>query len=145
MRGVGRAVAAVVVAIVAACGAPPPDSPSAVIRIDPEHVCEGDGYATEIAISGRESAPRLSLVPVPPGPDDPPLTYAWSFSGGSILILEGDLDDPELRIATAGDRPVHVELTVGNGEGEATVVRTIGITVPDPASGVCDEQVVLEF
>ena len=119
-------------ALVASCGAPPPPSPSAVIHADPEAVPEGDGFATPIRLDANDSQPRLTLVPTPPDPGAPPLAVEWSFAGAARRIVEGSRDSAELTVTTAGDRPLHVTLTVRNAEGGvATALESIAITAAE--------------
>jgi hypothetical protein len=100
-----------------------------VIDATPEHVCAGDGFATEIVISGARSAVRLSLVPAAPEPGE--LEYAWRLEGSEHLIVAGALGERELRVRMAADRPLHATLRVTDDEGgEAEARRTIGITFP---------------
>lgn len=135
-RAVGPALAAVVLS--GACGAPAPGAPSAVVTSDPEAVCLGDDYRTPIVLDASDSAPRLTLVPAMPDPDAPPLGFEWDLSGSAWALLEGDLDGERLVVAIAGDRPLHVELTVREpGGGVATTLHTVAVTEPDPAAGVC--------
>jgi hypothetical protein len=129
-------------ALCAACAAPPAAPPTAVIDAAPSSICEGDAFTTPIDISGVRSSARLSLVPSPPDPDAPPLSYAWLIEGADFTILSGALDQAELSVVTAGDRPLHVTLTVTNGDGgEATSLRTVGLVlpVPTPCDTGCDE------
>lgn len=113
------------------CAGPGPDEPSAVIDLVPETVCEGDGHTTEILIDGRASSAHLALVPVPPAPGDAPLVFSWRLSGGETRVVSGGLDRDRLVVTTDGDRPLHVSLSVTNGEGGvAEHVRTLSITLP---------------
>src|SRR5688572_24724206 len=94
----------------------------------PESVCAGDRFSTLIEVSGARSAARLSLVPSPPDPDAPPLVFEWLIEGDEFEIVEGAIDEPELAVAVAGDRPLHLTLTVINGEGGvAETLRSIGV------------------
>lgn len=117
---------------VIACGAPDPEPPTAVITADPETVPLGDNHQTVITLDAYNSAPRLSLVPVPPDPDEPPLDYEWSLSGAEHRIISGAMNEPELQVTIKGDRPLHVELTVRNDEGGvAASLKTISVTRTD--------------
>lgn len=130
----------VVSLLVAGCGAPPPSVPSAVVKMDPEVLCAGDDFRTPVRLDGSESAARLTLVPVPGDPDAEPLRFEWTLSGADWVLLEGDLASEQLVVATAADRPLHVELTVRDAEGGvATALETVPITVPDPVTGACVE------
>ncbi len=132
-RGVRRAGRSVIASFVLAvgCGGPPPVPPTAVIDATPGDVCAGDGFATAIQLSGARSAARLSLVPAPPGPDDPPLTFEWRLEGDAHHVVSGALDDDTVAVRMAGERPLHVTLTVTTFEGGvAETLRTIGVTVP---------------
>lgn len=131
-------VLAFVSAFVLACGGPPPDTPSAVIALSPATICEGDAHRTEITIDGRSSSRHLSLVPLPPedassamGDAGPSLLFAWSISGAEHTITDGTLSSDLLHVTSAGDRPLHVQLTVTNRVGgTATSLRTVSITSP---------------
>ncbi len=113
------------------CAGPGPDTPSAVIELLPETICEGDAHATEVLLDGRASSSHLALVPVPPEPGDSPLRFAWSLSGAEHRVVSGALDADRLVITSAGDRPLHVELAVTNGAGGvARHLRTLSITRP---------------
>ncbi len=119
------------------CAGPPPDPPTAVIDASPNAVCVGDAYRTPITLSGARSAARLSLVPAPPGPDEPPLTYAGQLEGDHYAVLDGALDTDALTVAMAGERPLHVTLTVTTEDGgEAETLRSIGVIVAGAPS--CD-------
>lgn len=120
-----------------ACIGPPPPVPSAVIRIDPGSVCEGDAFTTDVVLDGTSSMSRLTLVPAPIDPDEPPLLFAWRLDGAEHVVVEGTLDGPRIVARTAGDRPLHASLTVTNGDGaSATTVRTVSITRPERT--ICD-------
>lgn len=126
----------------AACHGRPPTPPTAVIDLMPDAVCAGDDFGTRIAVSGARSATELSLVPAPPDPDAPPLTYEWRVDGAEHTILEGELDEPELALVFDGARPLHLTLTVTTFEGgTATTLRTIGVVEPIAPTCVdtCDE------
>jgi hypothetical protein len=127
-----------VVLLITACGAPPADPPSAVISARPSALCEGDDFQTVVSFTGRESSPRLTLVPSF-DPDEPPLQYAWTFYGAEYEIVAGNLGARDLDLVTSGLSPLHAELTVTNGSGgEATVLLTLSITPRgDPPSGTC--------
>lgn len=120
------------------CAGPPPVPPTAVIDASPEEVCAGDAYSTRIVLSGARSAERLSLVPAPPGPGDPPLSYAWELDGDARHVIAGELDEDELTVVMAGERPLHVTLRVTTIDGgEAETLRTIGVVFP--VVPTCDE------
>lgn len=124
----------------AGCGAPPPGAPSAVIEADPLAVCEGDGFRTPIRLDASASQPRLTLVPVPPDPEAPPLRFDWALAGAAHHVVGGSPTGPELTVTTSGARPLHVTLTVRDAEGgEATALETVAITARDPARGICTE------
>jgi hypothetical protein len=120
-----------------ACGERPPPAPSAVIQATPEAVCLGDEYETTIALDASDSARFLTLVYVPPDPDAPPLSFAWSFSGSEKTLIDGNLASPLLSVAMKGDRPLHVTLEVENDVGGvSTVTKSIAVT-PLDADGTC--------
>lgn len=129
-----------------ACGGPPPDTPSAVILLRPETVCEGDAYATPVVLDGTMSSRHLSLVPLPPedtaypdGATAIPLTYAWALEGDAYTITSGTLTSDRLTVTVAGDRPLHVHLTTTNlAGGSASSLRTLPITVPTTWPRHCD-------
>lgn len=139
MRLVLTAAAAIITcSATAACGAPPPDSPSAVIQPDPWAVCLGDDFRTVITLDGAQSTPRLTLVPTPPAPGSSPLRYRWRLSGAAYRVVGGSLSGPELRVTTAADRPLHASLTVEDDLGGVAVIdETVAITLPDPDTGEC--------
>jgi len=119
------------------CGSPGPLVPTAVITATPGDVPLGDDFSTVVELDASLSSHSLSLVPVPPDPDEPPLQFEWHFSGSQYEVVQGSATDTEIHVTMAGDRPLHVELTVINGDGGiATSLRTI--TVTDPITG--DEQ-----
>lgn len=131
VRAGGAAALVVAASSLSACGEPPPPAPSAVIALEPSSVCLGDDFQTLIRLDASESAPTLTLVPVAPEPDDPPLRLHWSFSGAEHRVVEGDVHSVELGVTTAGDRPLHVALEVENAEGgSATTLKTVAITLP---------------
>ncbi len=112
-----------------ACGEPPPAAPSAVISADPAYVCLDDDFATEISLDAGDSQSHLTLVPVAPDPDEPPLSFSWSFGGAEHRIVEGDVHAQTLLVSTRGDRPLHVSLHVENSEGgEADALFSIAVT-----------------
>lgn len=126
--------------LAAACGGPPPDPPTAVIRADPATICRGDDHQTEIRFDATESTPALTLVPVGVDPDAPGLSYAWSFEGAAHEMVGGAPTDPEVRVTSAGDRPLHAHLEVTRADGGAArSLLSIPITVPDfrPCGGGC--------
>jgi hypothetical protein len=112
-----------------ACGEPPAAAPSAVISADPTSVCLGDDFASEIRLDAGDSQSHLTLVPVAPNPDEPPLAFSWSFAGAEHRIVEGDVHAQTLLITSRGDRPLHVSLHVKNSEGgEADALLSIAVT-----------------
>jgi hypothetical protein len=121
-----------------ACGGPPADTPSAVILVSPDTVCQGDAHRTRILLDGRMSSRHLTLVPVPPEdtsyPDGAmvtPLTFAWHLDGDEHVVTSGSLTDSALEITVLGERPLHVTLTTTNlAGGSATSLRTLPITLP---------------
>ena len=131
--GHGARVAVVAAALgVAACAGPASSTPSAVIVISPPSVCAGDAHRTVVELDARRSSARLTLIPEPPAPGEPPLSYEWRVEGGAVRLVEGDLRSDRVRITTDGLRPVHVWLTVVNDAGgTATSQRSISLTLPD--------------
>lgn len=135
------------VGLLIACGGPPPDPPSAVVALSPATICEGDGHHTEVLLDGSDSSVHLTLVPVAPDPDEPPLRFSWVLSGADFVITAGSLTSDLLAVTSAGDRPLHAALTVTNGVGGvATTLRTVSITPferercsddSDCSAGVC--------
>ncbi len=122
-------------AVVLGCGSAPPDPPTAVIRAEPASVCQADDFSTTIQIDASGSTSGLALVPVPPGEDDPPLSFSWSFSGAAYEELGRDPTGVDLQLTTAGDRPLHIGLTVRNAAGgEASTLHTLPITLPEDVS-----------
>lgn len=110
------------------CAAPPAHPPTAVIDVSPEVICVGDDHATTVTFSGARSSDHLSLMPSPPGPDEPPLEFRWALEGAQHVVVGGDLTSPEISVTTAGDRPLHAELTVVDAEGGvATSLRSLAI------------------
>lgn len=110
------------------CAGPPPHPPTAVIDATPETVCRGDAFATVIELSGARSSASLSLIPAPPDPSAPPLEFEWLLDGAEHSIVAGSATSPRLSVRTAGDRPLHVALTVFDGEGgDATSLLTVGL------------------
>ena len=93
----------------------------------------GDGHATTVTFSGARSSDHLSLMPSPPGPDEPPLEFLWVLEGAEHVVVGGGLTVSEISVTTAGDRPLHAELTVVDAEGaEATSLRTLAIEACAP-------------
>jgi hypothetical protein len=126
-----------VVLLIAACGAPPADPPSAVITARPGSLCEGDDFQTVVSFSGRESSPRLTLVPSF-DPDEPPLEYAWILYGAEYELVSGDLGSRDLELITSGAAPLHAALTVRNASGgEATTLLTLSITTRGDPPATC--------
>ncbi|MCC6214822.1 MAG: hypothetical protein IT376_08140 [Polyangiaceae bacterium] len=110
------------------CGAPPPPAPSVVIDATPTWVCRGDDHRTEVILDASGSQSRLTLVPVPDPPTEPPLELEWRLSGSAWRLVEGDLRAERLRLTLAADRPLHVVLEARNADGgQASALRTIGI------------------
>ncbi len=110
------------------CAAPPAHPPTAVIDLEPAVICLGDGHRTTVTFSGARSSYRLSLMPSPPGPDDPPLSFFWSLEGAQHALVDGTLTSAVISVTTAGDRPLHAELTVVDADGgEATSQRSLAI------------------
>jgi len=119
------------------CGEPPPPAPSAVIRACPAAVCLGDDFATSIHLDASKSAPRLTLVEVPADPDEPPLSFSWSFSGSGMLFDRGTTAEPDILVSMKADRPLHVRLRVENADGGvAEALQSIAVTPLDEA-GLC--------
>ncbi len=117
------------------CGSAPIDPPTAVIKAEPASVCQGDDFTTTIQLDASNSTAGLALVPVPPGEDDPPLSFSWSFSGAAHEELGRDPTGVDLQLTTAGDRPLHIGLTVRNAAGgQAETLHTLPITLPYDAS-----------
>jgi hypothetical protein len=133
-----RAAISTCVALLAlGCIGAPPDAPAAIILIAPGSICAHDGFRTAIELDGSRSAPDLTLVPVAPDPDEPPLAFEWRLEGAAHRIEAGGLDRERLVVRADGERPLHVTLTVTNGDGaRATSVRSVSIT--EPADGACD-------
>lgn len=118
--------------LLVACGEPPPPAPSAVINATPEAVCLGDEFKTTIRLDASDSAPYLTLVYVPPDPDDPPLAFEWTFSGSEKTLIDGSVYGAELSLGMKADRPLHVTLRVENSVGGvSTVTKTIAVTPLD--------------
>ena len=103
-----------------------------MVEIDPGTVCVHDGYRTPIAIDGRRSSQRLTLLGTSPDAGEPPLVFAWTFAGAGVVLDEGSPDADHLAVRVDGERPLEVRLTVRNGAGgSATTTRTLSITLPD--------------
>ncbi len=123
-----------------ACSATPPPATSAVILATPTSVCFGDDYRTPITLDGTQSTPTLTLVPAPPGPGAPSLSYAWTLGGsayrfvgpdGGDAAAPGSLTSDRLTVAIKGDRPLEVGLTVTTAQGgTGSTSTTIAVTVP---------------
>ncbi len=86
--------------VCAACSAPPPQAPAAVITATPTSVCVGDDFQTQIELDSLGSSPVLTLIYSPPGPDAAvaacalpgnDVCYSWSFSGA---VCTGQATDP---------------------------------------------------
>lgn len=119
----------------AGCGAPPPGAPSAVVTSDPEAVCVGDGYRTDVTLDASESAPRLTLVPGA-SPADATLEYDWTLHGSPHVIVRGDTSSETLVVRMLADRPLHAELVVReSGGGVASTLHTVAVT-----EGPCDPE-----
>lgn len=134
----GRALSCgLAIGLACSCGSPPPPAPSAVIAVSPAAICQDDAFTTPIELDASGSSPKLTLVYVRPDPNEPPLSFHWSFEGSAIQIDDGDSESPQVTLRAAGDRPLHVSLRVRNAEGGETVaLTTIGITLRDP-NGAC--------
>lgn len=138
MTGAAAGAAAAALLALAACGEVATGGPSAVIRADPSAICLGDGFVTPVRLDGEQSRPRLSLVPQPPSPGAPPLSWRWTLSGSDARIVEGGLDDSALVVLLRGDRPLHVGLEVSLPDRRAARSQaTVAVTLPDPAAGIC--------
>lgn len=123
--------------LLSACGSPPVDPPTAVVRADPASVCLNDNHATDVHLSGADSTPGISLVPVERD-EDASLAFEWALSGAEHRVVSRDPTGVELVVTTKGDRPLHVELTVENAAGgRATTLLSLPITLPGP--GVCEK------
>ncbi|MBX3268783.1 MAG: hypothetical protein KF729_00895 [Sandaracinaceae bacterium] len=110
------------------CAGPPPHPPTAVIDVSPATLCAGDDYRTVLSISGARSSADLSLLPAPPEPGAAPLAFAWALEGAAHVVVAGSRSAPQLSVTSAGDRPLHVVLTVRDDEGgEATSLRTVAL------------------
>jgi hypothetical protein len=113
------------------CGSAPTDPPTAVVHATPGSVCLDDGHATTVRVDASDSQAGLALVPVPPAEDEPPLIFTWAFSGAEHRELGRDAGEVEVTLTTAGDRPLHVDLTVRSASGgEAHTLFTLPITLP---------------
>lgn len=126
-----------IAASVASCGSPPPPAPSAVITASPTSVCIGDDLTTTIHLDAKASAPNLSLVYQKPDPNEPPLKYAWSFSGSHVVVDTGDDHSVALTLFMTADRPLHVRLRVENAAGGVTEALTTISVTPLDDNGVC--------
>lgn len=132
MRLVRAGIAAL---LLVGCVGPPVEVPSAVVDVSPTSIPACDGFATPITIDGSRSSGHLQLVP---STDDTPLAFRWTIDGAEHVIDEGAVDAPVLVVRSAGDRPLHVTLTVDDHEGGvATSTRTIAITLPDDGGIAC--------
>jgi hypothetical protein len=119
---------ALVLLLALGCAGPPPHPPTAVIDTTPDTVCRGDAFATVIELSGARSSASLSLIPAPPDPSAPPLEFEWLLDGAEHAVVAGSLTSPRLAVTTAGDRPLHVTLTVFDADGgDATSLVTVGL------------------
>jgi len=106
--------------------------------MQPTAVCLGDDFTTPVRLDGEQSRARLTLVPLPPGPEDPPLIWRWSLSGADALIVEGSVDEAVVVVLTRGDRPLHVALDVSLPDGRAArASSSVAVTLPDEATGRC--------
>jgi hypothetical protein len=138
-----RTLAVAVGVIVVACSGPPPTPPAAVIAVSPASVCAGDGFKTPIHLDALASSPRLTLVYTRPDPDAGALKYSWAFSGDDVQIdpgsvePDGTIDGDTVLLKMAGERPLHVTLTVTNAAmGVTAADLTISVT-PLAADGTC--------
>lgn len=125
-----RGVTLGVLCLAAACGAPPPSAPSAVVTSSPETVCLGDAFRTEVTLDGSESSPRLTLVST--AESTAGLSFEWRLSGSDRAIVSGAIDEPVLVVRMRGDRPLHAELTVRDDAGHASMLYTVSVTECDP-------------
>jgi hypothetical protein len=162
---VGRGSCGIVWAIMcASCSAPPPPAPAAIVNVTPGSVCIGDNFQTQVHVDSRGSSPKLTLVYSPPDSDAGDLIFAWRFSGavcqgtlgGAAMTLGGapcssydvlldpsgvdalgNVNNSDVLLRIAGDRPVFVALQVTNAAGGVTETETaIPITALDDA-GAC--------
>jgi hypothetical protein len=112
-------------------------APVARIALNPRFVAQGDGFHTDVMIDGRMSADPL----VRPDAGASDLTFAWSFAGDTVQIVQGQANGNltnagQLVVHVAGQRTVSVTLTVTNPSGESATATTIlGLTVPAPDAG----------
>ena len=142
--GMGKRTLAVAWGVIAvACSGPPPTPPSAIVNVSPSSVCVGDAFKTPIHLDGSSSSPRLTLVYTRPDPDAGALKYLWTLSGDDIQVddgskdSDGSLDFDSVNLKMAGQRPLHVTLTVTNAAMGVTVTDvTIPIT-PLAPDGTC--------
>jgi len=126
-----------------------------VINATPASVCYGDSFRTQVHLDSRGSAPELTLVYTRPDPDAGDLQYDWSFSGGVCKGLDsdpatcnvkidpastdalGNVNNSDVLLTMAGDRPVDATLKITNAAGGVTIAKlTISITPLDDA-GAC--------
>jgi hypothetical protein len=111
--------------------------PTAVVRTRPSSVCLHDDHRTTVVVDASESAAGLTLVPVPPAEDAPELAFAWSFAGDAHE-LASEPTEVEVSLTTAGERPLHITLSVTNAlGGTATSLHTLPLTIP-AAPAPCD-------
>jgi len=128
------------------CAEQPAEPPPAVVTAEPESVCYLDDFATPVTLDASGSAPSLTLVPAEVPEEGWSLVYDWVLSGAAHVELDRDPSDVWLQITTAGDRPLHVELTVHNDVGgEATTLFTLPITLPDPPRDCSDKGCPVDF
>jgi len=126
-------------ATTAGCGEAPPPPPTAVVEAQPESVCLHDDFTTQVRLDASLSSTGLSLTATPPPAEDTSLVYQWTFAGAAYRIEGRDESAREAwLVRSAGDRPLHVQLTVINqAGGEATTLFTLPITLPEPVRD-CD-------
>ena len=138
MRAVSATVAIGLGFALAGCGGDPGvATPTAVITARPDALCLGDDYQTIVELDASNSAPGLTLLPATAPLEGFALVYAWELTGAAHRIEGQDPKGITLRVSTAGDRPLHVALTVTNEEGgQATSLRSLPVTLP-PALKPC--------
>ncbi len=92
--------------------------PIARASANPAAIVENDGFRTRVTLDGTASADPL---------DDPtaelPLRYHWRVLFDEHRFVEGDQTSVSPVIELRGDRPATIELTVSDGDGDASTVR----------------------